>query len=152
MKLFRIQHDWEPLVNQFCINCANLNYTNNSSLKAMKWHDKSIIWYCHYKDYRIVSLSGIQPFEDGYRICFRGATLPGISNKILNKEQAIQGMKDLGSHNYYVTTNVENNHTFGVRLSRAMKKGKIWKAKIVDVKKVYNVMQEIWKIENKYYV
>ena len=94
----------------------------------MKWYDKSIIWYCHYKDYRIVSLSGVQPFEDGYRVCFRGATLPGVSNKFLNKEQAIQG------------------------ISKVMKNGKGLKAKIVDVKKVYNVMQEIWKIENKYYV
>ena len=151
MKLLRIQHNWELWVEQFCQKCAELNYENNSSLKSMKWYDENIIWYAHYTDC-IVSLSGIQPFEDGYRVCFRGATLPGTSNKILNKDQAIQGMKDLGENNYYITTNVDNNHTDGVRLSRAMKKGKIWKAKIVDVKEIYNVKQEIWKIENKYYV
>ena len=115
----------------------------------MKWHDESIIWYGHYTDC-IVSLSGVQPFEDGYRVCFRGATLPGTSNKILNKYQAIQGMKDLGKNNYYITTNVEDNHTDGVRISKALKKGKIFNVTLMDVKEVYNVTQEIWRIENNY--
>ena len=59
-------------------------------------------------------------------------------------------MKDLGKNNYYITTNVEDNHTDGVRISKALKKGKIFNVTLMDVKEVYNVTQEIWKIENNY--
>ena len=59
-------------------------------------------------------------------------------------------MKDLGENNYYVTTNVDPDGTDGPRLSRALKKGKIWKANLVAVEDVFNVKQEIWKLENIY--
>jgi hypothetical protein len=149
LRLLRIQRNWEPWVDQFCQACAKLNYMNNASLEAMKWDWEEVIWYGHYTD-RFVSLSGIHPFANGYRVCFRGATLPGISNFILNKYQAIQGMKDLGENNYYVTTNVDADGTDGPRLSHALKKGKIWKANLVAIEDVFNVKQEIWKLENIY--
>ena len=151
MRLLRIPRNWQPLVEQFCQKCADLNYKNNASLKAMKWYDKEIILYGHYTDH-IISLSGAQPFKDGYRVCYRGATLPGyaIPGDHLFKREAIQAMNDLGKNNYYITTAVGNDHTKGARLGRALKKGKIWKVKMIGIEHIYNVDQTVWLLDDIY--
>lgn len=134
------------LVHEFCHKCKKLGYDNNSSLKSMKWEFAT--WFAHFSNDKIISLSGVHEFLDGYRIMFRGATLPGKTNKFLNKEQAIEQMKYFGNSNYYFTLNCsDKTGSKSNRLRKIVHSGKGWKnSTYVTTDDVYGVIQEIWKI------
>ena len=51
-------------VHEFCLKCKKLNYVNNDSMKAMKWEEAD--WFAHFIDDKIVSLSGVHKFLDGF--------------------------------------------------------------------------------------
>jgi len=134
-------------VYDFCHECKLLGYENNKSLKAMKWDEAE--WFAHFYEQKIISLSGVQKFMDGYRIMFRGATLPGTTNKLLNKEQALSQIDHIGKFNkFYFTLNC-NDHK-GVksnRLRSIVKSGRGWPgSEFVKIIEINSVKQEVWKI------
>ena len=76
----------------FCREANELGYTNNASLKAMKfdWCKENGEYFCTLKDDRIVAVAGCHEcdeiHEGAWRILFRGCELPEASPyKGLNK-------------------------------------------------------------------
>jgi hypothetical protein len=116
----------------------------------MKWN--KAIWFGHFIDDRIVSLSGVHEFLDGYRVMFRGATLPGVSNKILNKTQAYAQMDYINNiHDksiFYFTLNTSNNTgAKSNRLRKWVHTGRGWPGSTyIRTQEVYGEDQEIWRI------
>mgnify|MGYP006000568213 FL=1 len=137
-------------VHEFCLKCKNLNYVNNDSLKSMKWTEAD--WFAHFIDDKIVSLSGVHKFLDGFRVLFRGATWHGITNKLLNKEQAYAQMAFINNiHHkpiFYFTLNTSSDHgAKSNRLRKWVHSGRGWPGSVhVETKEIYGVKQEIWKI------
>lgn len=137
-------------VHEFCNKCRKLNYVNNLSLTAMKWDIAT--WFAHFSNDKIVSLSGVHEFLDGYRIMFRGVTLPGTTNKLLNKEQAHAQMAFINNINnesiFYFTLNCDDST--GVksnRLRKFVRSGRGWPgSQYVRTEKIFGVDQEIWRI------
>jgi len=140
-------------VHEFCDKCRKLNYVNNLSFAAMKWDFAT--WFAHFINDKIVSLSGVHEFLDGYRVMFRGATLPGTANRILNKDQAYAQMDYInnihGESIFYFTLNCDDNT--GVksnRLRKYVRSGKGWPgSEYIRTDIIYGVNQEIWKINEK---
>jgi hypothetical protein len=68
-----------PQLMNFLTQCDSLGYKNNNSLKAMKFEwclEEGGMWFAtHDSEDEIISLSGIHPFKDGWRVLFRGAQL-----------------------------------------------------------------------------
>lgn len=138
-------------VHEFCSKCKKHNYVNNQSLESMKWNFAT--WFAHFKSDKIVSLSGVHEFLDGFRIMFRGATLPGTTNKLLNKEQAYAQMAFI--HNihdkpiFYFTLNLSDN--IGAKSNRLRKwvnTGRFGMGKYIKTENIFGVDQEIWQINN----
>ena len=70
--------------------CKQKNYTNNSNLEALKFEwclDQGGTWFVTEKDNRILAISGIHPFMDGYRALYRGAQIEVRPYNKLNKYQ-----------------------------------------------------------------
>ena len=139
-------------VHEFCLKCKKLNYVNNDSLKSMKWTEAD--WFAHFKNDKIVSLSGVHEFLDGFRVMFRGATLPGTTNKLLNKEQAYAQMAFINNiHHkpiFYFTLNISSNHgAKSNRLRKWVQSGRGWpQSEYLKTDIIYGVEQEIWKINS----
>mgnify|MGYP003389325679 CR=1 FL=1 len=139
-------------VHEFCIKCKKLNYVNNQSLESMKWKWNKVTWFGHFIEDKIVSLSGVHDFLDGYRVMFRGATLPGVSNKFLNVDQAHVQMNYINNiHDksiFYFTLNVSNNTgSKSNRLRKWVHTGRCWPGSAyIRTQEIYGVDQEIWKI------
>jgi len=133
-------------VHEFCFKCKKIGYLNNSSLKKMKWEEA--VWFGNFIDDKIVSLSGVQEFMDGHRIIFRGATLPGTTNRLLNREQANEQIKYIGNSNFYFTLNCDDEHGGkSNRLRKCIHAGKIFpNCKYIKTDIIYGVKQEIWKL------
>ena len=91
-------------------------------------------------------------FLDGFRVMFRGATLPGTTNKLLNKEQAYAQMAFINNiHHkpiFYFTLNISGNHVVkSNRLRKLVHSGRGWPGSVyVETKVIYGIKQEIWKI------
>lgn len=115
-RLYKIDSD----VNDYIDSCKKLEFKNNNSAKAMKW-DWCLehgAWYGSYVNNKIVSISGIHKFEDGYRGLFRGAQLETRPVKCLTRyqmqsycisEQLPYQIEFAGGHALYITTNVSND-------------------------------------------
>ena len=117
----------------------------------MKW-DKAD-WFAHFISDKIVSLSGVHEFLDGFRIMFRGATLPGTTNKLLNREQAYAQMAFIRNiHDkpiFYFTLNISNNvGSKSNRLRKWMHNGKFGLGEYVKTEKIFGIEQEIWQVNN----
>lgn len=119
MKTARI-YKADSLVTDYISECKERGYTNNSSLSAMKWDWclESGAWYATYVDTAIVSISGIHPFEDGYRALFRGAQLQTRPVQCLTRyqmqsycisEQLPKQIEYAGGQPVYITTNISND-------------------------------------------
>ena len=52
-------------VHEFCSKCKKYNYVNNESLESMKWEKAD--WFAHFISDKIVSLSGVHEFLDGFK-------------------------------------------------------------------------------------
>lgn len=143
------------LVETFCDVCKKLNYTNNASLATMNWTEAT--WFAHLLDNEIVSLSGVQKFEvyepNAYRIMYRGATLPGITNRLLNKEQAKHQImfirEENPNANFYISVNVSSRTGVkSYRLSNLLHSGRGWPGSVLrDKILLYGSIQEIWQVE-----
>ena len=92
MKIELLSDDHISILEEFCEECNQLGYTNNSSLTAMKfdWCRQQGYYYGAIKNNKIVAVAGCHPLteisKDAWRILFRGCELPGASPyKGLNK-------------------------------------------------------------------
>lgn len=147
--LYQNTHD--NIVIEFCEKCKKLNYVNNSSLDKMKWYWNQVQWVGTFFDDELVSISGIHKFpeinEDAFRVMFRGATLPGKSNKFLNFEQ-LPLKKEwayLISENpqFYVTFNVDSKiGAKSSKMPRALKR--LNKISYHSTIEYFNVQQEVY--------
>lgn len=138
----------------FCEECKILNYTNNSSLKLMKYDTAE--WVGTYYDNLLISISGVRPEpaidKNAYRIMFRGCTLPGYSKTIskditktsLNWDHIklqIDSIKDPNA-NFFMTSNTVGGSK-SHRLSKYM-----WNCREVEYYKtmiLFNVEQIVWQ-------
>lgn len=148
---------------EFLSECDKLGFNNNNSLESMKFQwclDEGGMWYATYCDDKIISISGIHPWTDGYRALFRGAQLYprdiGLnryhmqsfcfhSQLPLQIEYALQNNSGI----IYVTTNVDNDNSGKMtRINRTFhhleKFGLVTGFGTVQV---YDVDQSIWMLD-----
>jgi hypothetical protein len=150
-------------VGEFVRKCEQLGYNNNSSLKNMKWDWclESGAWFATYIDDKIISLSGIHPFEDGYRALFRGAQLysrdVGLNRYHMQSycfsEQLPLQLEYAGELPVYITTNTDHDASgrmAGVnRIFHHLAKYDI--VDFVRADEVFYTQQNIWKLNNEKY-
>lgn len=157
-------YDADQSVQDFIAQCDELGYKNNNSLKAMKFDwciETGGAWFATYKDDKIISVSGIHPFENGYRALFRGAQLEsrpcGLNKYHMQSycfaDQLPLQIKFAGVHPIYITTNVE--HDASGRMNRVDKLfHKLAVHKIVDwvdQKEIYYTQQNVWRLKVRNY-
>jgi len=154
----------EQLVEQFC---QSQNFSNNTSLKKMKWEWCLEVgaWTIALHEGKIVSIAGIHPLPEvdahSYRCLFRGAQLPGytlgVGRDILKTGIQLRYLldyqigwaleKDLDA-NLYISTNINNDGGKSQRMNNVimplMEKRGIWELdKQIEL---YNVPQNLWRI------
>lgn len=153
-------------VKNFIDQCKIKGYKNNESLAAMKWHwciENGGAWYATLKNDKIISMSGIHPFKDGYRALFRGAQLESRVVSGLNRYQfqswgmyselplQINFAKNLP---IYITTNIYNDASGKMnRIHNAFKV--LHKNKIVEYcgdEEIFYTSQSIWKLNTDCYL
>tara|TARA_B100000085_G_scaffold70905_1_gene63562 strand:- start:1215 stop:1739 length:525 start_codon:yes stop_codon:yes gene_type:complete len=154
-----------PALEDFIEQCTLLGWKNNSSLKELRWEWclEGGMWYATYNDDKIISLTGIHPFKDGYRALYRGAQLSPRPIKGLSRYQ----MQSWGIYDHlplqiefakgkplYITTNIDKDNSG--RMNRihksftAMAKGGM--VDYIDDEKIFNALQSVWKLNvNRYF-
>lgn len=157
-----------PMLEKFCDECNKLGWTNNSSLKAMKF-EKTIAegggFFGIINNDKLVSVAGYQYLpevsENAWRIFFRSATLPKSgTNKGLHRGTGTRGklyihsfIKELPDKELYVTTNISNSEYKNItRYDRSLRiEAKINDSYIEPLKEVilYNTPQTLWKLNVK---
>ena len=159
----RIDNQQIKQVGDFVRECRRLGYDNNSSLIKMKWDWclESGAWFATYIDDEIVSLSGIHPFEDGYRALFRGAQLRS-RNVGLNRyhmqsycfsAQLPLQLEYAQDKPVYITTNTDNDAS-GKMASVNRTFYHLAKLGVVDfvrADEIFYTQQNIWKLNNEKY-
>lgn len=148
-----------PALQKFIKQCDARGYKNNNSLTAMKFEwclHTGGMWHATYKDNDIISLSGVHPFEDGYRALFRGAQLEsrpaGLNKHHMSSwcfyAQLPHQIEWANGKPLYVTTNV-NNDASG-KMNKINKLfGLLEKQNIVEhtgQDEVFFTLQNIWRI------
>jgi hypothetical protein len=118
-----------PELEIFCDKAKELGYTNNSSLKAMKydWCKEQGEYFCAIRDDEIVAVAGCHPLSEvgpnAWRIMFRGCELPqtdtfkglgkGDWNSITQREMIPKFIEWIPSDELYITTNTDHEHSNG---------------------------------------
>jgi len=156
-------YDADQSVQDFIAHCDNLGYKNNNSLKAMKWDWclENGAWFATYKEDKIISLSGIHKFENGYRALFRGAQLEsrpcGLNKYHMQSycfaEQLPLQIEFAGVYPVYITTNVEHDASGRMnRVDKMFHKLAVHKlVNFVEEKEVYYTLQNIWRLNIRNY-
>lgn len=163
-RLFQIDDKIIDFVNE----CNKLNFKNNKDLKSMKWDwciDQGGAWFGTFTDDndKIISITGIHPFKDGFRALFRSAQLcprptTGLS-KYLMHSWAIYDHLPLqiefsNGKPLYITTNIENDASGKMnRVHRSffiMSKGNM--VEYIGDEEIFYARQSIWKLNvDRYY-
>jgi hypothetical protein len=172
MIVIPINDELIPELETFCIKCKALGYTNNVSLKAMKydWCKENGEYYCAIKDDRIVAVAGCHKLpeinDNAWRILFRGCELPGASpykglnkgdwNSITQRDFIPEFIDYIPSKELYISTNISNEHS-----GKALRNHKIMnilaKQKDAYIDKVCDMVlnqtqQTIWKLNIEQYL
>ena len=154
-----------PELEQYILECDKLGFKNNNSLKAMKfdWCLEGGMWYGTFKDEKLISVTGIHPFKDGYRALFRGAQLEARPVLGLNRYQ----MQSWGIYAHlplqigfamkkpvYITTNISNDASG--KMNRIHKSFSIMErhGKMVEYcgdEEIFYTQQSIWKVNTENY-
>jgi hypothetical protein len=151
---------------QFIEKCEQNQFMNNKSLVAMKWNwcmEEDGAWFATYTDdfNEIISLSGIHPFEDGYRVLFRGAQLQvrpcGLNRYHMQSycfaDQLPMQIDFAKDKPLYITTNVE--HDASGRMNKVDKLfhtlEKLGVVHFVEQKEVWYTKQNIWQLDVEKY-
>jgi len=116
-----------PELELFCKSAKRLGYTNNASLKAMKfdWCKENGEYFCAIKHHKIVAVAGCHKcpeiHEGAWRILFRGCELPGASpykglnkgdwNSITQRDFIPVFIDYIPSKHLYISTNISNEHS-----------------------------------------
>lgn len=161
---------------EFMNECEKLGYANNTSLKALKFdwiEETGGSWWGTYDSNRLIAISAIHPFLDGWRALHRGAQIQLRPFNGLNKYQKqnygiydhlhmqIQwsGMfKDYDNEPkpIYITTSIESADDRSGKMNRIHRSASILAAQgmfehvLDDI--IYGVNQSIWKVNvDRYY-
>ena len=152
-------------VEQFCKDCASLNYNNNRSLQAMKYDwciEQGGAWWAAYEGDRIVSMAGAHPFWDGYRFLFRGVQTKTASNSLSKKHLTSIPWALLMPHQIayfsgvlteetpaYITTNVSHDESGKMnrthRVLQLLERQGI--VNFIADEEIYHVMQSVWRLD-----
>jgi hypothetical protein len=141
--------------------CGQMGYTNNNSLEAMKFNwciEQGGTWWVTKNNMgKILAISGIHPFMDGYRALFRGAQIESRQHKTLNKyklqdytfsDHLYEQIQWANSNKIYVTTNVTNDNSG--KMNRVHRSAKVLEKqgvfKYMYDKEIFYVNQSIWKV------
>lgn len=116
-----------PELEVFCKKAKELGYTNNASLKLMRydWCKENGEYYCAIEDDKIIAVAGChtlpQLHEGAWRILFRGCELPGTSpykglnkgdwNSITQRDFIPKFINYCQSKHLYISTNISNEHS-----------------------------------------
>lgn len=154
-----------PELETYISECNKLGYKNNSSLKAMKfdWCLDNGMWHGTFKDDKLIAVTGIHTFKDGFRALFRGAQLETRPVRGLNRYQ----MQSWGIYAHlplqiefamgdpvYITTNVSNDASG--RMNRIHKSFSIMEkyGQIVEYcgdEEIFYTQQSVWKVNIENY-
>ena len=166
VKELRPKHKSE--IENFCLLCADKGFKNNIDLKTIKFDwciEQGGTWFGTYKNKNLISMSGMHPFKDGFRVLFRGAQLESRPVRGLNKYQfqswgmyaelpmQIEWARRLHIDNVYITTNIENDASG--RMNRIHKAFSVLaSAGVVDYKgdeEIFFTKQSVWKLNIEKY-
>lgn len=166
----KIERKDMQMLKEFCDTCDSLGYSNNINLSAMKFSwclENNGTWWATIKDKKIISISGIHPFRDGWRALFRGAQIETRPIDGLNKYQMqsycihshlplqIEYAESISGRNtpIYITTNIYNDASGRMsRINRSfevMAKGGM--VKHYGNETVFGVEQNIWLLNKSKY-
>ena len=159
-----------PELEIFCDKAKELGYTNNSSLKAMKyeWCKEQGEYFCAIRDDDIIAVAGCHPLPEvgpnAWRIMFRGCELPqtdtfkglgkGDWNSITQREMIPRFIEWCPSDELYLTTNTVHEHSNGKASRNHRLMGLLAKQKILDKHSeivLYYTEQTVWKLNIKEY-
>lgn len=144
----------------FIEKCKKLNYKNNNSLESMKFYE-SKVWFATYHNNKIVGISGLHKFRDGWRALFRGAQLysipGGLSKNHMNCWMFYYHLPfviDLVQGDpIYITTNTQNDasgHMTKIdKLYHLLAKNKI--VNHISNEHLRGVNQNIWQLNVEVY-
>ena len=154
------------LVEQFC---KSQNYSNNTSLEAMKWEWclRNGAWTVAIHEDKIISIAGIHDLPEVghncYRCLFRGAQLPGYTlgtgRDIFKTGIQLSYLLNLQiewapkSADLFISTNINDDGGRSQRMNDTMmqllaKRG-IWS--LDQQIELYNVPQNLWRINVQRY-
>jgi hypothetical protein len=159
-----------PLVEEFCRESTIRGFNNNTSLKAMKYHwclEQGGAWFGTFKEDKIISLSGIHPFKDGWRAMFRGAQFEGrriglnryqMTSYSLHSQLPLEveyaERKSTRGVPIYVTTNIKHDASGNANRVHKLfvELGKLGVFSHHSDEEIFNTLQSIWKLNReKYY-
>ena len=154
-----------PELEIFCDKAKELGYTNNSSLKAMKyeWCKAQGEYFCAIRDDDIIAVAGCHPLPEvgpnAWRIMFRGCELPqtdtfkglgkGDWNSITQREMIPRFIEWCPSDELYLTTNTDHEHSNGKASRNHRLMGLLAKQGILDYNGrmiLYQTEQALWKL------
>ena len=149
----------------FVEECRKLGFKNNESLEAMNFFEtirQGGFWMVTYDKEKIVGISGLHRFKDGYRALYRGCQLYSIPGGLTRNHMNCWMFKyhlplaiDMSLDSpIYITTNTLNDAS-----GKMLRLNKLYhilaKNGIVDhVSKeiVFSVEQNIWKLNKEKYM
>ena len=162
----------------FLQQCSEHGYKNNDTLSNLKFDwcmDIGGAWFATYKDNKIISLSGIHPWANGWRALFRGVQTEArpiglnrhhmqsycfYSQLPLQMKFAFGNTVDFSNDFVYITTNTETDASG--KMTRINKTfyhlERLGLVKNLGEHEIYNVNQNTWilnvdtynKIRNRY--
>lgn len=160
-----------PSIEEFCLQCEQLGYKNNSSLHAMKFH--SATFFGAFDTNKLVSLAGVhhlpEVHNNAWRCLFRGAQLPGYtptwSMDIFKSGihfgyflyfQIQHVLKNSPDAEFFISTNVDNpdagdsSRLNKNMMPRLVKKGycSLYEENLT----LYSTQQNLWKINIENYL
>jgi hypothetical protein len=166
MELIKLNDSHLKQLEQFCFQCDQLGWENNSSLKKIKYdmvYKNNGAYLALLEDEKIVSIAGYYRFfeydNNGWRIFYRSASLPKTGpNKGLHRGTSPRGrmyienfIKLCDNKNLYLTTNIENKtysnitrYHRSLEIESRMKDSYVFK---VDEIILYDHLQTIWKVD-----
>lgn len=164
MHTIRLTCETPELIN-FINQCKNKGYKNNDSLKAMKFQwclDNGGAWYATFNaQSEMISISGIHPFKDGYRVLFRGVQLYpreiGLNKYHMQSHcfyyqlpHQIDFAKDAP---LYITTNVINDASGKMtRIDKTFHHlQRVGLVKHVAQEDIFNTLQNVWQLNVEKY-
>lgn len=149
----------------FIEECDKRGFKNNNSLEVMKFHrtiEEGGTWFVTYDNDKIVGLSGLHKFKDGWRALYRGCQLYSIPGGLTKNHMNCWMFKyhlpiviDLVDDSpIYITTNTENDASGSMlrlnKLYYILRKNGI--VDHISKEEVFGVQQNIWKLNNDVYL